>query len=828
MTYKGLNGTNYTLIEPALANGGEGTVYEIANNPNSVLKVFHAKCRTDVRQRKLLAMVKSPIDKNALSQVTWPTDVVYDNGQFIGYVMPKIEKNEDLNVMYSDKYSFPLYDKITMGMNLCAAINAVHNAGQVCGDLNPRNISVNPAKAIVTLVDTDSYHITDHSASKIYRCIVGLPEYLPREVQEKMSNGYDLLSAPLPTFTKNTDNFALAVHIFALLMNGCHPFACAKDSRTAPINNLSVSRNSITVPQPIDNILNGYFPFQSNRQGLTTPLYAPEFNTLPKAIQDLFIKAFVDGHSDPSKRPGPVEWYNALKDYRGNLKTCSVNKSHMYLKSLNSCPLCEVNKRMLTGMKPFAQVPSSTQLVQNSISTTPYANGGSTYSGQSTNNYPVQGQIGNRINNATGYYPGSQITAKKSSFLGKIVKIIIAFVLISKLLDACAGSSNKNRNYADNSATVSSVSTESVAKNSGAANAATDAYLGSSGSINSISGDSDSDYMESSDGYTSEIIINDIRIDSLPVNSVSYPSADINSNTGNIWYENQEDLYYFQASYDGVYRIDITGILNDTAVALYLYDGAGNKVESNTYCKNNQGITAKDLLTGQIYTVKIRQERGYTPYNIAIGMQKAPQDITGVTEFTDSIGYEDQKNAYYFTAPKDGYYRFDFSEVHSDTAFDVRLYDSLGYKVASNSYCKNEGGFTAENLVAGEIYELQVRQSSEYGSYKVNIGYQKETVDISGYNVVEDSIEYEDQRNVYIFKAPKDGDYEIMMTEILDGTAVNVAVYDYLDAKIGFDSYCKNGNEFTVNNLKAGDTYTIIVKYGNGCSGYTLSIMNAE
>ncbi len=343
--YIGRNGTKYTIETPALGKGGEGTVYKISGMPNCVLKVFADGKKTETRHRKLLAMISSPISDEAMKQVTWPMDVVYENGQFVGYVMPLISNNEDLNVMYSDKYTCTFSEKITIARNLCAAINAVHNAGHVCGDLNPKNIGVDPKSARVTLVDTDSYHITEANGNRVYRCEVGLPEYLPREIQEKMKNGQTLANAPLPTFTKYTDLFALAVHIFALLMNGCHPFACAVNNNVN-IAPLTTSQPSVAAPQPIDNICNGFFPFEQTRSGITTPRYAPEFNMLPQKIRGLFIRAFVDGHSNPQRRPDAVEWYNALIDLEKQLKKCTNKASHIFPKHLNKCPWCELENRM--------------------------------------------------------------------------------------------------------------------------------------------------------------------------------------------------------------------------------------------------------------------------------------------------------------------------------------------------------------------------------------------------------------------------------------------------------------------------------------------------
>ena len=383
-TFLGNNGKLYSIIEPALGKGGEGTVYRISGNPNLVLKIYSDSKRTETRKRKLLAMISTPLSSEAMKQVTWPVDIVYENGQFVGYVMPAISNNEDLNVMYSDKYICTFTEKITIARNLCAAINAVHNTGQVCGDLNPKNIGVDPQNAKVTLVDTDSYHISDKNSNRVYRCEVGMPEYLPREIQEKMKNGYRLDNAPLPTFTKQTDLFALAVHIFALLMNGCHPFACAT-STGVNIGSLSISQPSVAAPQPIDNICTGFFPFYQKRNGISTPLYAPEFDMLPKQMKELFIRAFVDGHSDPTRRPDAVEWYNALVNLEKDVSICKRDKKHIYPSHLNKCPWCELESKMKQSIPtPVSTTVHKQNIQQTQINIQSSRNVTQSYSGKKT------------------------------------------------------------------------------------------------------------------------------------------------------------------------------------------------------------------------------------------------------------------------------------------------------------------------------------------------------------------------------------------------------------------------------------------------------------
>ena len=140
------------------------------------------------------------------------------------------------------------------------------------------------------LVDADSYHYV--TEEKVYRCEVGLADYMAPEIQKKLGNGRTLRNAPLPTYTKQTDLFALAVHVFCLLMNGCHPFACAKEENVINSNiqqlQSDFAMQSVVAPQPIDNIKNGFFPFYEKRPGIVTPVYAPEFLFLMKYRNCLF------------------------------------------------------------------------------------------------------------------------------------------------------------------------------------------------------------------------------------------------------------------------------------------------------------------------------------------------------------------------------------------------------------------------------------------------------------------------------------------------------------------------------------------------------------
>jgi len=331
-THIGRQGKAYNLAPQPFAGGGEGDIYEITNAVHLVAKKYKPKRATIEREQKIIAMLGNPPSAKEIGQFTWPVDLLYENRQFAGYVMPRLNKPRALNevYVYDDRKGITWDFYISVAKNLAAAIHCVHEIGHVCGDLNPDNISVDN-QGFITLLDTDSYHIYDKVNNRTFRCEVGRPEYVPRELQ-----GLHLGSAPLPTYTEETDNFTLAVLIFCLLMNGSHPFACA------------VTRQSVSASkfQPVGNIAKGLFPFMQTQTGLSIPSYAPPLAILTDELQELFKRVFVDGHRNPKARPKPDEWYYALDHLNRSLKKCAKDNTHLYYAGLNDCPWCEVEQKM--------------------------------------------------------------------------------------------------------------------------------------------------------------------------------------------------------------------------------------------------------------------------------------------------------------------------------------------------------------------------------------------------------------------------------------------------------------------------------------------------
>ena len=334
---QGSSGKRYRIQTPALAKGGEGSIFKINGEAQIVAKIFDEKKRTFERTEKLIQMVTVTEQGRLKEFAAWPMDLLYGEKRIVGYVMRNLEEYQDLNQACSGGIpGITFFRKILIAQNLCAAVQSVHHAGQVCGDLNPSNILLHPSSGKLMLVDTDSYHIVSEDGKRIFRCEVGIPEYMSKEILDKLSDGKTLAEIPLPTYTVSSDRFALGIHIFSLLMNGCHPFACAARKGS----------EDETLPLIPESIKKGDFWFEKTDEKRTTPLYAPEYSILPSFMQEIFHRCFVEGSLEPEKRPSEEEWYTALEQVKKTLVKCKKDPNHIYPDSAAVCPWCQIEQRM--------------------------------------------------------------------------------------------------------------------------------------------------------------------------------------------------------------------------------------------------------------------------------------------------------------------------------------------------------------------------------------------------------------------------------------------------------------------------------------------------
>lgn len=186
-----------------------------------------------------------------------------------------------------------------------------------------------------------------------------------------------------------------------------------------------------------------------------------------------------------------------------------------------------------------------------------------------------------------------------------------------------------------------------------------------------------------------------------------------------IEYRDQENEYTFIPYTDGTYRFDFSDVVNGFTVKCYVYDSLGYKVGGGSGYGNGSGVTV-DLISDEVYTIKVIQYNNIGTYILTLGKQQVPQDITGENSLNGDITYRDQDNIYIYTPSSTGEYVLSLHNMNSEFSVKLYVYDSLGYKVGGGSGYRNDSKITVE-LTESETYTIHIIQYNNAGSYKVNI-----------------------------------------------------------------------------------------------------------
>ena len=305
-----------------LGRGGEGAVFEIADNPALVAKIYHEPVSDD-KAEKLRQMVA--LNDEKLSKLAaWVIETLHGEprGAVVGFLMPRVGSGKAIHELYnprSRRQFFPEADwrfLIRAAANSARAFAVVHAHNHAVADVNHGNIVI-AADATARLIDCDSYHI--NAPSKSFLCEVGVATHTPPELQNRSLRDV--------TRTANHDNFGLAVLIFQLLMMGRHPFSGQFLGADADEEN--------TLENSIANRRFAYGENALSRQMRQPPGTLPLAAVSPK-IAAMFERAFIEIENRPTAR----EWATALDELEQNLCECRINTAHFYYRELPKCPWC--------------------------------------------------------------------------------------------------------------------------------------------------------------------------------------------------------------------------------------------------------------------------------------------------------------------------------------------------------------------------------------------------------------------------------------------------------------------------------------------------------
>jgi DNA-binding helix-hairpin-helix protein with protein kinase domain len=308
------------VLERELFRGGEGTIHAVAGRPAQLAKLYHS--RIDERKQAKLTAMSRMAQEPLLRVAAWPSSTLHAGGRMVGFLMPRFDgERAELHQLYTPatrKQKFRRADWTFLmhaARNVAAAVETVHRAGHVIGDVNQRNFIVG-GDATVKVLDCDSFQI--RATNRMFLCEVGVPEFTPPELQNRGLAGIER--------TPNHDAFGLAVLCFQLLFMGRHPFA----GRFLGSGEMPIERA----------IAEGRFAFSRNSRALLMepPRNVVSFESLPPRLAALFEAAFGGGGARPSAK----DWISALESAERELRACALEPMHKFYTALSDCAWCRL------------------------------------------------------------------------------------------------------------------------------------------------------------------------------------------------------------------------------------------------------------------------------------------------------------------------------------------------------------------------------------------------------------------------------------------------------------------------------------------------------
>ena len=279
--------------------GGEGTVYD-TGKPGMVAKIYHVHRINEALFQKLRAMVKKRFPNKL---ICWPSQLLFNtDGKFVGFLMPAAAKNSvelvlsvyRLSSKTVQKKVLPGWDRksiVVACRSISETFRDLHRNNVLMGDVNPRNILVDPANPErVYFVDCDSYQFEN------FNCPVGMAEYSSPAYLERLdraSGGY----AECPR-TQKDEEFALASLLFHMLMLGQTPFASKSNSK---------------IEDAIRSYSFAYRTKENRGDDVPDGPYAMIWNNTVPSVTRLFTDVFTGKRTATAE-----EWSDAFRRYLGS------------------------------------------------------------------------------------------------------------------------------------------------------------------------------------------------------------------------------------------------------------------------------------------------------------------------------------------------------------------------------------------------------------------------------------------------------------------------------------------------------------------------------
>lgn len=328
---KDTNGREYH-ITTVLSKGGQGVVYRTAEK--YLIKINTSKDKEKYEERyRWLQKKGSQISEE--TRIAFPIAVL--DKPYIGYVMKEVrghvslnnyvEKPEEIDDVWDWYFNATggLTKRLQIGYLLAKSLRSLHINGYAYVDISPSNIFVTRQKNSLAIIDSDNI------TSGVYKPLInGTNYYMAPEIYNNIGIANTV-----------TDTFSYAILLFKMLTT-CHPFIGdeAEDANPEWVQNAVDSGELDYIGDP-NSKLNKNSNFENTKIFLT------------EELEKLFIRTFVDGKFESSKRPTMLEFMKACAHARNLVIQCDHNCEAEYYYSEKECicPLCDNKAKKIYILK---------------------------------------------------------------------------------------------------------------------------------------------------------------------------------------------------------------------------------------------------------------------------------------------------------------------------------------------------------------------------------------------------------------------------------------------------------------------------------------------
>jgi DNA-binding helix-hairpin-helix protein with protein kinase domain len=322
-------GNNFVSFTNPHRSGAQGTIYPHPSDPTLVVKIYTTPTPEVGDKLKYLIANAPQCPRHPGTGEPlfgWPIELVYEqSGNVGGFTMHRIRDALSLAEIVNPigrPSGITAEFLIHVAHGLAQRQADLHSVGYISGDINLTNDLVTRSGEVVR-IDVDSMQV--NTPTQKFRCGYGVYDCQAPELQNQNFKDVDHLV--------EHDRWALCVLLFQVFLSE-NPHNC---QYTGP-----PPRPTLT-----DRIARGFWPYSGKHQEYMPPRGARPFGGLPSEIQNLFIRNFDLGHSDPAARPTADEWVAVLEALDRSCKPIPSKEWTKFLQGSSApSPIASANRLM--------------------------------------------------------------------------------------------------------------------------------------------------------------------------------------------------------------------------------------------------------------------------------------------------------------------------------------------------------------------------------------------------------------------------------------------------------------------------------------------------